>query len=245
MPYAQERVLPYGGERSKAEQVEAMFDGIAHSYDALNRGLSLGLDRSWRRRAIAHLAPFAPRTVLDVATGTGDFALGLARELRPERVVGVDISEGMMALGREKARRAGLSGVVSFERGDCARLGFGDGTFDAVTMAFGMRNFQDLDAALAEMHRVLKRDGHACFLELGRPVGFPMGQAFRLYSRTLLPLCGRVVSGDRRAYGYLVDSIEAFPGAEAMAGILAKAGFRDVGFRRLTLGLCTLYHMCK
>ena len=222
-----------------------MFDNIAPTYDQLNHRLSWDIDRRWRRKAIRQLEPHAPREILDIATGTGDFAILSAEMLRPERLVGVDISEGMMDIGRQKVKAKGLDGVVSFEREDCTHLSYPDNTFDAVTAAFGIRNFADLDAGLHEMCRVLRKGGHLSIVELTSPVAFPMKQLFHIYSHTVLPLYGRLISRDQSAYSYLTRTIEAFPQGEQMVGILTKAGFSEVGFRRLTFGICTMYFATK
>lgn len=243
--YEQEKIMPYRGNRHKREQVEQMFNNIAHSYDVLNHSLSLGIDRNWRRKAIDRLRPFAPQRILDVATGTGDFALLAARRLRPASLTGVDISEGMMDVGRRKVAAAGLDGVIRFQREDCAHLSFADGSFDAVTVAYGVRNFEDLDAGLSEMCRVLAPGGHLLILELCTPNRFPMKQLFALYARGVMPLIGRLVSKDASAYTYLPATMAAFPQGEVMQGILRRAGFREVWFRRLTFGICTLYLATK
>ena len=242
--YRQETITPYT-TGDKAEQVEQMFDNIAPTYDQLNHRLSWDIDRRWRRKAIRQLEPHAPREILDIATGTGDFAILSAEMLRPERLVGVDISEGMMDIGRQKVKAKGLDGVVSFEREDCTHLSYPDNTFDAVTAAFGIRNFADLDAGLREMCRVLRKGGHLSIVELTSPVAFPMKQLFHIYSHTVLPLYGRLISRDQSAYSYLTRTIEAFPQGEQMVGILTKAGFSEVGFRRLTFGICTMYFATK
>ena len=242
--YRQETITPYT-TGDKAAQVEQMFDNIAPTYDQLNHRLSWDIDRRWRRKAIRQLEPHAPREILDIATGTGDFAILSAEMLRPVRLVGVDISEGMMDIGRQKVKAKGLDGVVSFEREDCTHLSYPDNTFDAVTAAFGIRNFADLDAGLREMCRVLRKGGHLSIVELTSPVAFPMKQLFHIYSNTVLPLYGRLISRDQSAYSYLTRTIEAFPQGEQMVGILTKAGFSEVGFRRLTFGICTMYFATK
>ena len=242
--YRQETITPYT-TGDKAAQVEQMFDNIAPTYDQLNHRLSWDIDRRWRRKAIRQLEPHAPREILDIATGTGDFAILSAEMLRPERLVGVDISEVMMDIGRQKVKAKGLDGVVSFEREDCTHLSYPDNTFDAVTAAFGIRNFADLDAGLREMCRVLRKGGHLSIVELTSPVAFPMKQLFHIYSHTVLPLYGRLISRDQSAYSYLTRTIEAFPQGEQMVGILTKAGFSEVGFRRLTFGICTMYFATK
>ncbi len=243
--YQQETIKPYDADGEKAGQVEAMFDNIAPNYDKLNHRLSWNIDRGWRRMAIRQLEPFHPQQVLDIATGTGDFAIMTAQMLKPRRLVGADISEGMMAVGAEKVKRLGLQDVISFEKEDCLNLSYADGTFDAVTAAFGIRNFADLDRGLAEMQRVLKTGGHLSIVELTTPVSFPMKQLFKVYSHTVLPLYGRLISKDKSAYSYLTRTIEAFPQGERMMDILRQAGFRETSFRRLTTGICTLYTATK
>ena len=242
--YKQEEIKPYN-DGEKASQVEQMFDNIAPTYDTLNHRLSWDIDRGWRRTAIATLKAHAPQTVLDIATGTGDFAIMAAQMLRPQRLIGADISEGMMEVGRRKVAEAGLSHIVSFAKEDCLNLSYADGTFDAVTAAFGIRNFADLDCGLREMCRVLKKGGHLSVVELTTPPRFPMKQLFKVYSHTVLPVYGRLISKDSSAYSYLTQTIEAFPQGEQMVGILKKAGFRDAAFRRLTFGICTLYTATK
>ena len=244
MAYQQEKINPYS-EGEKTEQVEAMFDNIAPTYDQLNHRLSWDIDRGWRKKAIRQLAPYAPKSILDIATGTGDFAIMAARILRPERLVGADISEGMMQIGREKVKAAGLADTITFQKEDCLQLSFADGTFDAVTAAFGIRNFADLDRGLREMCRVLKAGGHLSIVELTTPPRFPMKQLFWLYSHTVLPIYGRMISKDQSAYSYLTKTIEAFPQGEQMTEILKRAGFREASFRRLTFGICTMYFATK
>ena len=243
--YGQEEIKPYDPSSAKGEQVERMFDAIASRYDMLNHWMSLDIDKRWRRAAIKQLAPYHPQEILDIATGTGDFAIQTAKLLSPRHLTGADISEGMMAIGREKVSREGLSDIISFDKEDCLSLSYPDGSFDAVTAAFGIRNFADLDRGLREMCRVLRPSGHLSIVELTHPVSFPMKQLFRVYSHTVLPLWGRLVSKDERAYRYLTATIEAFPQGEAMTGILSKAGFREATFRRLTFGVCTMYFATK
>ena len=243
--YQQEKITPYGNGEEKSRQVEEMFDNIAPTYDRLNHRLSWDIDRSWRRKAISRLEPFQPRQMLDIATGTGDFAIMAAKMLKPVKLIGADISEGMMRVGEEKVRKEGLQDIISFAKEDCLALSFADNTFDAVTAAFGIRNFQELERGLREMCRVLRPDGHLCIVELTRPVAFPMRQLFWLYSHTILPLYGRLVSKDKQAYRYLISTIEAFPQGEEMQAILKRCGFREARFQRLTSGICTLYIATK
>lgn len=239
--YEQEKIKPYDGNGEKSKLVEDMFDNIAPTYDTLNHRLSWNIDKGWRKKAIRQLLPYRPQTLLDIATGTGDFAIQAARMLTPESLIGADISEGMMDIGRQKVKREGLDKVITFKKEDCLNLSFEDETFDAVTAAFGIRNFQDLDQGLREICRVLKNGGHLSIVELTTPVSFPMKQLFRIYSHTVLPIYGKLISKDNSAYSYLTSTIEAFPQGEQMMEIFRKAGFREASFRRLTFGICTMY----
>lgn len=242
--YEQESIKPYNsGEKGK--QVEEMFNNIAPTYDTLNHRLSWDIDKGWRKKAIAQLQPFSPRHILDIATGTGDFAILAARMLTPEKLIGADISEGMMDIGRQKVKRARLEQIISFEKEDCLQLSYPENSFDAVTAAFGIRNFPDLDRGLKEIFRVLKPGGHLSIVELTAPVAFPMKQLFKVYSHTVLPIYGRLVSRDDSAYRYLTATIEAFPQGEQMVGIFKKAGFSEARFERLTFGICTMYLATK
>ena len=242
--YEQEKITPYH-EGEKASQVELMFDNIAPTYDKLNHRLSWDIDKGWRKKAIKALAPYQPQSLLDIATGTGDFAILAAQMLRPQKLVGADISEGMMEIGRQKVKALALDNVVTFEKEDCLNLSYQSDTFDAITAAFGIRNFADLDAGLREMYRVLKPGGHLSIIELTTPVTFPMKQLFHIYSHTVLPIYGRMISRDTSAYSYLTKTIEAFPQGERMMGILMKAGFAEASFKRLTFGICTMYLATK
>lgn len=241
MPYKQEEIKPYNNEEEKGVQVEQMFDNIAHSYDKLNHRLSWNIDKLWRNKALKRLKPYSPQRMLDIATGTGDFAIQATKTLNPKELVGVDISECMMEVGRKKIAQLGMDGVVSFKRDDCMNLSFEDESFDAVTAAFGIRNFGDLEKGLAEMLRVLKTGGHLCIVELTTPVRFPMRQLFKIYSHTVLPIYGRLISKDKTAYNYLTATIEAFPQGETMVKILKKIGYSKATFRRMTFGICTMY----
>ena len=243
--YKQEEIKPYGKEGEKGKLVEEMFDNIAPTYDTLNHRLSWVIDKGWRKKAIRQLLPFQPKTILDIATGTGDFAILSAKELRPQRMIGIDISEGMMKIGQKKVEAEGLQHIVSFKKDDCTHLSFDDNSFDAVTAAFGIRNFQNLDQGLSEMYRVLRPNGHLSIVELTTPVSFPMKQLFKLYSHTMLPVYGKLISKDTSAYSYLTNTIEAFPQGEVMLDILRKAGFKDASFKRLTFGICTMYFATK
>ena len=243
--YKQEQIKPYEGTGDKGKLVEEMFDNIAPTYDTLNHRLSWDIDKGWRKKAIRRLAPFSPKKMLDIATGTGDFAILAAQMLHPDQLIGADISEGMMEIGRKKVMAEKLADTISFAKEDCMSLSFADETFDAVTAAFGIRNFQDLDKGLSEMCRVLKTGGHLSILELSEPVTLPMKQLFGIYSHSVLPIYGKIISHDSSAYTYLTATIEAFPQGEQMVGILRKAGFSKATFKRLTLGICTMYLATK
>ena len=245
MPYQQETIKPYDVAGDKTSQVEEMFDNIAPTYDKLNHRLSWDIDRGWRKKAIKQLAPYNPKTMLDIATGTGDFAILAAKMLKPQTLIGADISEGMMEIGRKKVEKEGLSDIIKFQKEDCLSLSYPDNTFDAVTAAFGIRNFANLDKGLREIYRVLRPGGNLSIVELTQPVSFPMHQLFHVYSHTVLPLYGRLISKDRSAYDYLTATIEAFPQGEQMVEILKSAGFSNACFKRLTFGICTMYFATK
>ena len=247
--YAQEEITPYGQQDgSKRVQVERMFDEIAHSYDPLNHTLSLGVDRIWRRNAIRFLqqnATLPSRHILDVATGTGDFALLATEKLNPERVTGIDISEKMMAIGREKIAKHGFEDIITLKYEDCSRMSFDDNQFDVIISSFGLRNFQDLDKCLSEMLRVLKPGGMLVAIDLCTPDSFPMKQLFWCYKRVVMPLIGRFISHDQHAYTYLPATMDAIPQGEAMVSIFEKAGFEKVRFHRQFLGMSMLYAAVK
>ena len=243
--YKQELINPYGKEGEKGKLVEQMFNNIAPTYDILNHRLSWEIDKSWRKKAISQLLPFNPQSILDIATGTGDFAILSAEMLSPKQMIGVDISDGMMTIGRQKVKAKGLQDIVFFKKEDCTNLSFEDNSFDAVTAAFGIRNFQDLDRGLSEMCRVLKQGGHLIIVELTTPICFPMKQLFNIYSHTILPIYGRIISKDTNAYHYLINTIEAFPQGERMVEILRNIGFKEPKFTRLTSGICTMYFATK
>lgn len=243
--YKQELINPYGKDGEKGKLVEQMFNNIAPTYDILNHRLSWDIDKSWRKKAISQLLPFNPQSILDIATGTGDFAILSAEMLSPKQMIGVDISDGMMTIGRQKVEAKGLQDIVFFKKEDSTNLSFDDNSFDAVTAAFGIRNFQDLDRGLSEMCRVLKQGGHLIIVELTTPICFPMKQLFNIYSHTILPIYGRIISKDTNAYHYLINTIEAFPQGERMIEILRNIGFKEPKFTRLTSGICTMYFATK
>ncbi len=234
-------ILPYGeGQGEKKTQVEDMFDKIAPRYDLLNRLLTAGVDQTWRRKVRRKAAKLRPKTILDIATGTGDLAIELAK-IPGTEITGVDISEGMMKLGREKIKKKGLENRVVLEDGDAEALRFEADSFDTITAAFGVRNFENLSAGLLEMHRVLKPEGGVFILEFSTPKNPILNALYNLYNRTLLPVIGRAVSHHSSAYTYLPKSAQAFPSGAAFAEILKLAGFRSITITPLTFGVCTLY----
>jgi len=241
MTYKAEKIVPYeSNDAPKSVQIERMFDEIAGQYDFLNHTLSMGIDKSWRRKGILSLKAYNPQRILDIATGTGDLALDAYRLLKPEKITCIDISEKMMAIGREKVAKAGLSEVINFEWQNCACLQLDSDIFDAAIVAFGIRNFEDLDKGLQEIHRVLRPEGRLMILELSSPEHFSMKQLYQLYS-SLIPKVGQWISRSKAAYKYLPKSISAFPQNAEMAAILRNNGFSDVSYRKLTGGICTMY----
>jgi demethylmenaquinone methyltransferase/2-methoxy-6-polyprenyl-1,4-benzoquinol methylase len=237
-------VKPSSAEGSKKEQVAEMFDNIAADYDFLNHFLSLGIDILWRRKAIRKLKPHKPKIILDVATGTGDFAIE-ALKLNPERVIGVDISSQMIAVGNEKLKKRKLDPRIQLQLGDSENLPFGDNTFDAITVAFGVRNFENLKQGLDEMLRVLKPDGHVAIIEFSQPTGTPFKQFYKLYFKHILPRLGRIVSKDSRAYTYLPESVDAFPYGQAFLDVMSVTGFTNASVVPLTQGIASLYLASK
>ena len=218
-----------------------MFDSIAPAYDFMNRAMTLGIDRVWRKKAVKMVAARAPREILDVATGTGDLAIQLARSISGSHITGADLSEGMIKVGREKIFRAGLADRITLQAADCLALPFGECTFDALTVAYGVRNFADIPAGLREMYRVLKPGGMVCIVELSTPASPVVKPFYKLYTRGIIPIVGRLVSKDTRAYSYLPESIAAVPQRQAMCDLMTDAGFIRASFRSLTLGVCTIY----
>lgn len=238
-------VTPYRTDESKKAQVERMFDKIAPKYDLLNRVLSLGIDVWWRKRALSYLKSGQPRDLLDVATGTADVALLAAKILKPQRIIGIDIANLMLDIGRQKIRERGLDATIELRTGDSEKLEFGDASFDAVTVAFGVRNFENLERGLSEMLRVLRPGGQVVILEFSRPNIFPFKQLYNTYFKYVLPLIGRFTSRDMRAYTYLFESVQAFPEGDQFLKILSKTGYQNPRCERLTLGICSIYHAVK
>lgn len=241
MTYKVEKVNPYNNEQPKKEQVAQMFDSIAPDYDKLNKALSIGIDGYWRREAIKTLRKYRPQHILDIATGTGDFALLAHRILHPKRIVGIDISEGMMQVGREKVRQKGWQKIITFDKQDSSALAFPDNCFDAATAAFGVRNFENIDQSFREVLRVLKPGGIFLFIELSTPQQTPMKQLYTVYTRYAMPAIAGALATEQRAYRYLPESIAAFPQGREMMEILKKNGFENIRLRRFTLGIATMY----
>ena len=234
-------VKPYtDSEKGKKEQVAEMFDHIASKYDFLNHFLSFGIDKLWRRRAIRLIKPFNPVQILDVATGTGDLAIA-ALKTGAHKITGIDISEEMLAFGRLKLERLGLNNQIILQKGDSEQLEFADASFDAVTVAFGVRNFEHLERGLSEIFRVLKPGGAFCVLEFSKPRLFPFKQLYNFYSSLILPFFGNLISKDKSAYRYLPESVEEFPDGENFISFMSKAGFQGTKEYRQTFGVATIY----
>ncbi len=240
-----EHIKPYDGERAKTEQVREMFDSIAPAYDWMNRAMTFGVDRNWRRLMVERIAALHPGHILDIATGTGDLAISLAKRIPAAKVQGIDLSEGMIAIGRRKVSEAGLADRVTLTCGDSLALPLPDASVDVVTVAFGVRNFEHLDRGYAEMFRVLRPGGRLYVLELSTPVNPIVKPFYRLYTRCLIPVVGRMVSKDNRAYSYLPESIAAVPQGNDMLRLISEAGFSAPSFRRMTFGVCTLYQAVR
>ncbi|MDO9375284.1 MAG: bifunctional demethylmenaquinone methyltransferase/2-methoxy-6-polyprenyl-1,4-benzoquinol methylase UbiE [Ferruginibacter sp.] len=240
--YAHDKVVPLAdSELSKKEQVADMFDNIAHRYDFLNRFLSAGIDIQWRKKAIRQLKDLRPKKILDVATGTGDMAIMAARILQPERIIGIDISDGMLALGRKKVAKAGLKTHIELLNGDSETISFQDESFDAVTVAFGVRNFQQLEKGLSEIKRVLKPGGKLVVLEFSKPKAPGIKQLYNVYMNVVAPGAGRIFSKNRNAYKYLDESIKKFPEGENFTSILDNLGYTNTYCKPLSFGICSLY----
>ncbi|MCO6500598.1 MAG: bifunctional demethylmenaquinone methyltransferase/2-methoxy-6-polyprenyl-1,4-benzoquinol methylase UbiE [Vicingus serpentipes] len=238
-------VVPYKKEAgSKKEQVATMFNNISRKYDFLNHFLSLGIDILWRKKAIRMLKASQPKYILDMATGTGDFALE-ALSLNPKKIIGVDISEGMLAVGKEKIKIKGVDPIIELALGDSEKLDFKDNTFDAYTVGFGVRNFENLEKGLSEMLRVLKPNGTAVILEFSKPKTFPIKQIYHFYFNQVLPGIGKLVSKDNSAYTYLPESVNAFPEGEDFVNILKNLNYKNIEATPLLFGIASIYKATK
>ncbi len=240
-----EKITPYAGDDAKHNQVRRMFDSIAPAYDTMNRLMTLGIDRCWRRKTVAEAVGGHPSRILDIATGTGDLAIALARAAGDATVSGVDLSEGMIEVGRHKVAEAGLADRISLSVADALELPFDNDSFNVITVAFGVRNFEHLAEGYAEMLRVLRPGGRLCVLELTPPSSALVKPFYAAYTRGVIPLVGKLVSGDSDAYTYLPRSIAAVPARAAMTALITGAGFSNAAYRPFTFGVCTLYTATK
>jgi demethylmenaquinone methyltransferase/2-methoxy-6-polyprenyl-1,4-benzoquinol methylase len=235
------QVVPYKEkDQGKKEQVAEMFNNISKRYDLLNHVLSMGIDILWRKKAVRMLKPFSPKVILDIATGTGDFAIE-SSNLNPTKIYGVDISEGMLDVGKKKIEKKKLTNVIEMQLGDSEKLSFEDNFFDAVTVAFGVRNYENLKLGLSEMFRVMKPGGHVVIIEFSKPSKFPVKQLYNFYFKAILPLIGKMVSKDKSAYEYLPESVSAFPYGQKFVDIMKDVGFTETKAIPLTLGISSIY----
>jgi demethylmenaquinone methyltransferase/2-methoxy-6-polyprenyl-1,4-benzoquinol methylase len=242
----EKKVTPYkDASGGKKEQVEQMFDTIATNYDGLNRVISLGSDIRWRKKVIKKVLDTKPVSILDIATGTGDLAIQFAQKATSAKIIGLDLSEGMLTVARKKIKGKPYESMLEFVKGDSEKLPFEDNSFDAITVSFGIRNFENLEKGLSEIHRVLKKDGIFVILETSVPTKFPFKQGYNLYTKNILPLIGRLFSKDKVAYKYLSESASQFPFGEKLNNILRNIGFKEVKNHPQTLGVATIYTASK
>ncbi|MCF8220567.1 MAG: bifunctional demethylmenaquinone methyltransferase/2-methoxy-6-polyprenyl-1,4-benzoquinol methylase UbiE [Cryomorphaceae bacterium] len=235
-----EIVKPYNTDKSKKEEVAQMFNNISARYDFLNHFLSLGIDHIWRRKAVNTLREIQPKRILDLATGTGDFAIALLK-LNPTQIIGMDISSGMLEVGKNKMKAKHVSHIIDMQLGDSENMPFEDGYFDAITVGFGVRNYEHLEKGLTEMLRVTRVGGKIVILEFSKPKRFPIKQAFGFYSRFIIPFFGKRISKDEKAYAYLPESVAAFPEGKAFTDILSKLGYKQVESTLVSGGIATIY----
>lgn len=233
-------VKPYDSEESKKAEVAQMFNNISANYDFLNHFLSLGIDHLWRKKAVKQLRASNPKIILDLATGTGDFAIA-SLKLQPEKIVGMDISSGMLEVGKKKMKKRAFDHIIDMQLGDSENMPFEDQTFDAITVGFGVRNYENLEKGLSEMLRVLKPGGKAVILEFSKPKKFPIKQLFGFYSKVFIPFFGKYISKDKRAYTYLPESVAVFPEGEAFNAVLKKVGYQVQEPMRLSGGIASIY----
>lgn len=234
-------IKPYNQKESKKRQVSTMFDNIAPYYDFLNRLLSLRMDVLWRRKAVSMIENRTAKNILDIATGTGDLAIEINKQIQPEQIIGIDLSNEMLEIGRKKMDNKGLSEKIVMRQGDSENLPFEDNTFEVAAVAYGVRNFENLEKGLREINRVLKEGGQLIVLEFSRPTIFPFKQLFNLYFKYILPLIGKVTSKDPKAYQYLYESVQAFPDGDNFLKVLQQTGFKSNKCKRLSLGICSVY----
>jgi demethylmenaquinone methyltransferase/2-methoxy-6-polyprenyl-1,4-benzoquinol methylase len=240
-----ENITPYETSSAKHEQVRSMFNTIAPKYDLMNRLMTFGIDKRWRSITVKTLKKAGVQNVLDIATGTGDLAIKLAKEIDDSHITGIDLSEGMINVGKTKVEQAGLSNRITLATADALQMPFADNSFDAITVAYGVRNFEHLDKGYAEMLRVLRPGGMLCVLELTPPSSPIVKPFYAAYTRGIIPVVGRLLSNDKRAYTYLPESIAAVPARQDMLNLMSKAGFSDTTYRSFTFGVCTLYTALK
>jgi demethylmenaquinone methyltransferase/2-methoxy-6-polyprenyl-1,4-benzoquinol methylase len=237
-----DKVVPYQeSEMTKKQQVADMFNHIAFRYDFMNRFLSAGIDKGWRKKALKMLAKENPAIILDVASGTGDVAIMACKLLNPKKIIGIDISEKMLEIGREKVLKLGLEKQIELQSGDSEAINFGDNTFDAVTVAFGVRNFEHLEQGLKEIYRVLKPTGKLIILEFSKPKITGIAQLYNLYMKMVAPQVASMVSKNKKAYQYLTKSVQQFPEGKDFVSILNNVGFRNTSCKKLSLGICSIY----
>ena len=242
----EKKITPYkDSSEGKKKQVEQMFDTISENYDGLNRVISLGSNVKWRKKVIKMVAETRPKTILDIATGTGDLAIQFAENTSAEKIVGLDLSEGMLSVARKKVSGKNISEKIEFVQADSEALPFDDNTFDAITVSFGIRNFENLEKGLSEIYRVLKKGGIFVILETSVPSKFPFKQGYYFYSKNVLPLVGKLFSKDKVAYKYLSESASVFPHGEVLNNILRKIGFNEVKNKPQTFGVATIYNATK
>ena len=242
----EKKVTPYkASSEGKKRQVEQMFDTISENYDDMNRVISLGTDVSWRKKVIRLASENQPKTVLDIATGTGDLAIQFAEKTTAEKIIGLDLSEGMLAVARKKVAGKSFSQKIDFIQGDSEALPFENGQFDAITVSFGIRNFENLEKGLSEIFRVLRKGGIFVILETSVPTKFPFKQGYYFHTKYILPLLGRLFSKDKVAYQYLGESASVFPHGQALNNILRKIGFKEVENKPQTFGVATIYKATK
>lgn len=237
-------VTPYQSQEEKNKQVAKMFDNISGRYDLLNSLLSLGIHKGWRKKCVKLLSATQPKVILDVATGTGDFAIACA-DLKPDKIIGIDISEGMMQVGRDKLKQQGLCHFITLHAGNAETSGFPDNYFDAIVVGFGVRNFENLEKGLQNLNRVLKPGGQIIVLEFSYPTNFLVKVGYSFYFSYITPIIGRLFSKDPRAYSYLTESVKAFPNNEKFTAIMAACGFKNSNFTPLSMGIAAIYQGSK